>query len=132
MTLQDIVVVAVLLMYNGATIRLLMVTLKPVNLGDAVAEKSLPAEPPKKDGDGAKSPAQPPDTSYSRVTGMIGAVVLATLFWGGGNVVLWMAFNNAGKIGEILSGVGTLFASGAALFLPYGFNQVREAFAPRK
>ena len=125
MTIQITVALAVLLFYNAATIRLLMVTLRPANMAQAVTEKTPPAAP-------AADGKAPADTSYSRVAGMIGAVVLATLFWGVGNVVLWMAFTEPKQIGELLTGMGTLFASGAALFLPYGFNQVREAFAPRK
>jgi len=63
---------------------------------------------------------------------MIGAVVLATFFWAVGNIVLYKAFTDPGRIAELLTGMGSFFAGGAALFLPYAFNQAREAFAPRK
>lgn len=131
MDTQTSVALAVLAVYNGATVNLLRVALRHIDFGKAVAEKAptVPALPAAM-GQGAASP--PPDTSYSRVTGMIGAVVLATLFWGIGNVVLWKAFTDPAKITELLNGMASLFAGGAALFLPYAFNQVREAFAPRK
>lgn len=125
MDTQTSVALAVLAVYNGATVSLLRIALRHIDLGKAVAEKASAGMD--------QGPAFPaPDTSYSRVTGMFGAVVLATLFWGIGNVVLWKAFTDPGKINELLNGMASLFAGGAALFLPYAFNQMREAFALRK
>lgn len=131
MDTQTIIALAVLAIYNGATVSLLRVALRSIDLGQAVAEKATTAPTlPTALGQGATSPS--PDTSYSRVTGIIGAIVLATLFWGIGNVVLWKAFTDPTKITELLNGITGFFAGGATLFLPYAFNQAREAFALRK
>jgi hypothetical protein len=129
MDTQTSIALAVLAIYNGATVSLLRVALRQIDLGRAVAEKAPTAQPSTM-GQGAAP--QPPDTSYSRVTGMIGAIVLATLFWSIGNVILWKAFTDPTKITELLHGMTSFFAGGATLFLPYAFNQAREAFALRK
>jgi hypothetical protein len=63
--------------------------------------------------------------SYSRVTGMIGAVVVASLFWIMSNVAIGTAILNPGDLTDILTGVSKLFFVGAALFLPYAFNQLK-------
>jgi hypothetical protein len=65
------------------------------------------------------------DVSYSRVTGMIGAVVVASLFWVISNIVIAMAVLSPRDVGTILSSIGTIFLVGAALFLPYAFNQLK-------
>jgi hypothetical protein len=110
------VMVAVLVLYNGATIKLLTVGLGQVDLKQALVEKA---------------PTVPDETSYSRLAGLIGAVVLATFFWAVGNVVIYRAFVAPASIGELLSHIGTFFLGGASLFLPYAFNQLREAFRPK-
>jgi hypothetical protein len=66
-------------------------------------------------------------TSYSRVTGMIGAVILTGFFWAIGNVVLFKAFTSIADIQPLVAGVAQLFLIGAALFLPYAFNQIKAA-----
>lgn len=63
--------------------------------------------------------------SYSRVTGMIGAVVVASLFWMMSNVTIWTALTAPGDLAGILSSVSNLFYVGAALFVPYAFNQLK-------
>lgn len=63
--------------------------------------------------------------SYSRVTGMIGAVVVASLFWMMSNVSIWTAIVSPKDLSGILSGVSNLFYVGAALFIPYAFNQLK-------
>ncbi len=67
-------------------------------------------------------------TSYSRITGLVGAVVLTAFFWAIGNVVLFKAFANVADIKPIIDSSGRLFMVGAALFLPYAFNQIKSAF----
>ena len=67
-------------------------------------------------------------TSYSRVTGLIGAAILTSLFWALGNVLLIKAFTTVADIKPIISGSAPLFMVGAALFLPYAFNQIKSAF----
>lgn len=63
--------------------------------------------------------------SYSRVTGLIGAVVVASLFWIMSNVAIAVAILNPGDLPDILNGVTKLFFVGAALFIPYAFNQLK-------
>jgi hypothetical protein len=63
--------------------------------------------------------------SYSRVTGMIGAIVVASLFWIMSNVAIGTAILNPKDLPDILTGVTKLFFVGAALFLPYAFNQLK-------
>ena len=63
--------------------------------------------------------------SYSRVTGLIGAVVVASLFWIMSNVSIAVAILNPGDLADILNGITKLFFVGAALFLPYAFNQLK-------
>lgn len=63
--------------------------------------------------------------SYSRVTGLIGAVVVASLFWIMSNVSIAVAILNPGELVDILNGITKLFFVGAALFLPYAFNQLK-------
>lgn len=64
--------------------------------------------------------------SYSRVTGLIGAVVVASLFWIMSNVSIAVAILNPADLPNILNGITKLFFVGAALFLPYAFNQLKS------
>jgi hypothetical protein len=66
-------------------------------------------------------------TSYSRVTGLVGAVILTSFFWAMGNLVLFKAIDTIGDIKPLVAGVSQLFLIGAALFLPYAFNQLKTA-----
>lgn len=87
--------------------------LRKVNdLGDALREKDETT--------GAAGPV-----SYSRVTGMIGAVVVASLFWMMSNVTIWTSIMSPKDLAGILSSVSNLFYVGAALFVPYAFNQLK-------
>ena len=74
-----------------------------------------------KDADGRKTGA----LSYSRVTGLIGAVVVASLFWIMSNISIAIAILDPGDLPDILNGITKLFFVGAALFLPYAFNQLK-------
>jgi hypothetical protein len=64
--------------------------------------------------------------SYSRVTGLIGAVVVSSLFWIMSNVSIAVAILNPADLANILNGITKLFFVGAALFLPYAFNQLKS------
>ena len=75
-----------------------------------------------KDAEGEKTGA----LSYSRVTGLIGAVVVASLFWIMSNVSIATAILNPRDLPDILNGITKLFFVGAALFLPYAFNQLKS------
>ena len=74
-----------------------------------------------------KAPNGEPTTtlSYSRVTGLIGAVVVASLFWVMSNVSIAVAILDPASLPDILNGITKLFFVGAALFLPYAFNQLK-------
>ena len=63
--------------------------------------------------------------SYSRVTGLIGAVVVASLFWIMSNISIAVAIIDSRLLPDILNGVTKLFFVGAALFVPYAFNQLK-------
>ena len=64
--------------------------------------------------------------SYSRVTGVIGTTVVASLFWVISNVVIATAIIDPPSVSNILSDVTKLFLVGAALFVPYAFNQLKS------
>jgi hypothetical protein len=63
--------------------------------------------------------------SYSRVTGLIGAVVVSSLFWIMSNIAIGVAIIDPTELPDILNGVTKLFFVGAALFLPYALNQLK-------
>ena len=75
-----------------------------------------------KDPEGDKTGA----LSYSRLTGLIGAVVVASLFWVMSNISIATAILNPEDLADILNGITKLFFVGAALFLPYAFNQLKS------
>jgi hypothetical protein len=86
------------------------------SLSDALKEKAP---------DGSATDA----TSYSRVTGALGAIVVTSFFWATGNVVLNLALGDKpGDIASLLKAVGVFFLIGSALFLPYAFNQLKTIF----
>ena len=64
--------------------------------------------------------------SYSRVTGLIGAVVVASLFWIMSNIAIADAILDPEVLPDVLEGVTKVFFVGAALFLPYAFNQLKS------
>ncbi len=68
-------------------------------------------------------------TSYSRVTGLVGAVIMTSFFWAMANIIIFKAFTAIGDIKPLIGGVQVFFLVGAAMFLPYAFNQIRSAFA---
>ena len=94
---------------------------KVTGFNQVLREKAAACPPEPGDDDGASTGP----LSYSRVTGLIGAVVLASLFWMLSNVVIATAILEPKNLTLILANVGTLFYVGAALFLPYGFNQIK-------
>lgn len=66
-------------------------------------------------------------TSYSRLTGLAGAVMVMALYWAVANLALYTAFFGTG-VGELIGSFWLLFLIGGALFLPYAFNQLKSAF----
>lgn len=85
------------------------------------AESTLTAMLQEKTPDGKPSGG----LSYSRVTGLIGAVVVASLFWIMSNISIAIAILDPSQLADILNGITKLFFVGAALFLPYAFNQLK-------
>jgi len=134
-----------LIIFNIAIIQLLRVLLRDTDLKAALSEKGPAAvlqtsvttqTAPAAGGavqteekkEKQSTPAPAGETSYSRVAGMVGAIVLACFVWALGNVVLYKAFTAAGEVQALLGGLGTFFLAGASLFAPYAFNQLSAAF----
>lgn len=63
--------------------------------------------------------------STSRVGAAVGTLVLAVMALGVGYYMLWSLFAHQSVD---LSGIGTYFLSGSALFAPYAFNQLSSIF----
>ena len=137
-----VVMAATLIIFNTAIIKLLQVAFGPINFRAALREKepkvlqataaavalTVAATP-----GGTTPPADPKaadPTSYSRIAGAAGAIVLACFLWGLGNIILFKAFEAGGitAIKELLQNVGIYFLAGASLFAPYAFNQLKAAF----
>jgi hypothetical protein len=133
-------IVLSLTIFNGAAIVLLKFSLSHVNLKSLVGEKvplskaaAARDQPPESGADpgGAKSSRAAGDayeSSYSRVAGLIGSVVMAAFFWGLGNVLLYKAVTNPADVKTITDALGTYMLSGAAMFVPYAVNQLQTAF----
>lgn len=133
---------ATLLIFNVAVIRLLQISLTPISFQDVLREKSAtaahpnvavaaaPAGPAGPAGPAAPAASAaataPQDTSYSRVTGMVGAMVIGCFVWGLGNVILFKAFIAPDDVPKLLSGVSPFLLSSSALFAPYAFNQLKD------
>jgi hypothetical protein len=66
--------------------------------------------------------------SASRLIAAFGLMVLAVMILGIGYGIMWNLFT-AGKIPN-LNGIGPYLLGGSALFAPYAFNQIKEAFKP--
>lgn len=67
-------------------------------------------------------------TSFSRVSGALGAVGIAATFVGIGYWALHgLFFGSSSDLGKI-SSLSTYFLSGSALFIPYAFNRISEVF----
>ncbi len=64
--------------------------------------------------------------SYSRITGLVGGVLVTSLFWAIGNIVLMEIFTKISDVSTIIKAVWPFFLLGSALFLPYAFNQLKS------
>ena len=104
-----------LVVFNLSAVALLRLALTEANIGQALQEKS-------------SAGAVADTTSYSRLAGLVGAVVLAAFFWGLGNVVIRAAVFDPAGLDAVVKGVGGYLLSGAALFAPYAFNQLARLF----
>lgn len=80
-------------------------------------------------------PTQPPEettvpaASASRLIALVGTVVLTGIMLGVGYGMVWSLFTR----GEVpkLDGIGPYLLGGSALFAPYAFNQLKDAFKPK-
>ncbi len=102
-------------------IALLRIGFGNIDLRNALREKATGAQPQQ----AAGAPVADADnTSYSRVAGFIGAIVLACFLWATGNFVVYYAFQDPTQIAPILSSIGSYFLAGASLFAPYAVNKL--------
>jgi hypothetical protein len=114
---REVAVAAALLAFNvpiliGAVAALTMPDLRN-QVGSALKEKSP---------DGTEVDA----TSFSRITGAIGSVMVGSLFWVVSNIAIVTAILHPQDVPGLLNSTGKLFLIGAALFLPYAFNQLKS------
>jgi hypothetical protein len=119
---KQLITILSLGVYNVAAFMFIVRSLRGVKLNEVLAEKDMPNT-----GGGTASPT----TSYSRLVGLVGAMILAAFIWGLGDIVIYTALNDPANVANLLNGVTTFIVGGASLFLPYATNQVREAFSPR-
>ncbi|CUH40181.1 hypothetical protein JSE7799_02911 [Jannaschia seosinensis] len=68
------------------------------------------------------------DTSFSRVSGALGAIGIAATFVGIGYWALHGLFFGTEANLEKISSLSTYFLAGSALFIPYGFNKISKIF----
>jgi len=114
---REVAVAAVLLAFNLPILVAAAMTVRTPDLRDKVGDVLKEKAP-----DGAPSDA----TSYSRVTGAIGAVMVGSLFWVVSNIAIVTAILAPANVPVVLNASGKLFLIGAALFLPYAFNQLKS------
>jgi hypothetical protein len=113
-----------LVIFNLAIIFLLRLLFRNIDIKEVLREKAPNVAPQS----AAAGAAAPDNTSYSRVTGLIGAVVLAAFFWALGNIILFKAFESIAEVAQLVSAVTTYILAGAALFAPYAVNQLTNIF----
>jgi len=110
-----------LVAFNAPVVAALIAVPFLANLKQALREKSPTGDPTDA-------------TSYSRISGFVGSIVLLSLYWSLGNVVLVDALtSHVPLIQPLVNAVLPFFMLGSALFLPYAFNQLKSmvgGFAP--
>jgi hypothetical protein len=105
----------VLAAFNGPILAILVIVPFGDRLASALQEKTV---------DSSESGA----TSYSRITGALGAVVLTAFFWSLGNIVLIRALSDVTTIKPMMDAISPFLLVGSALFLPYAVNQLKTLF----
>jgi len=93
------------------------------SLAVTLSEESAPIAPPS-----GGPPAPQMVGSASRLIAAFGLMVLAIMILGIGYGIIWSLFTK-GQIPN-LTGIGPYLMGGAALFAPYAFNQIKNAFSP--
>ena len=109
-----------LIIFDFSVVVLLRLSLKDVNFNNALREKSAPT--------GANGSANGDNTSFSRLAGLLGAIVLAVFFWMLGNVVIWQLVVSPAEVTTVVDSTYKYFLVGAALFAPYAVNQLAGIF----
>lgn len=112
---------------NLGTIFLLRYALKEADLPSMLSEKTSQSRP-LASRPGILGPDPPLPTSFSRVAGIVGAIVLVVFFWGLANAILYDAFTYLDHIKQIVQNTWQFFLVGSALFAPYAFNQLTSIF----
>lgn len=102
---------------------LLRIGFGQIDLRNALREKAPDAQPQQQPGPNVPV-ADADNTSYSRVAGFIGAMVLACFLWATGNFVVYYAFQDPTQIAPLLGSIGSYFLAGASLFAPYAVNKL--------
>jgi hypothetical protein len=124
------VLILTLFVYNVALILMFQHLLTQIDVREATSEKDpdvvLTAQIV--EGDTSETPEKVYPTSFSRLAGALGAMVLACFFWGLGNVIFYFAFANIGIVTQLGSALGWYFLAGSALFAPYAFKQLGQIF----
>jgi hypothetical protein len=107
---------------------LLQFSLRTINVKDVLREKSpktfLPRLSVATGRDGVDAQPSPDLTSYSRVAGLIGAIVMACFLWAISNAVIFDALCAPGDVTSLLNSMGKYFLAGASLFAPYAVNKL--------
>jgi hypothetical protein len=112
---------------NVGVLVLLRFSLRLINVKDVLREKSSRAALPRLSvgaRDGVDLQPPPDLTSYSRVAGLIGAIVMACFLWAIGNSIIFYALYDPTKIPTLLTSLGNDFLAGASLFAPYAVNKL--------
>ncbi|MEE3623007.1 hypothetical protein UCD39_03265 [Nitrospirillum sp. BR 11752] len=121
----------VMIIFNVAVLKLLTGSWGKIDVRDMVREKnpklSLNTVPVIPNQDGQTSDKST-NTSYSRVSGLVGAIVLTCFFWAFGNVIIYKFFVHPTDIEVGVKGAAGFLLAGSALFAPYAFNQLSSAF----
>jgi hypothetical protein len=127
---------------NVGVIFLLRVTMSNIDVRSVLREKnprSQPsgtrptahdAAPAAGDAVGVTSDPSMDNTSYSRLSGFIGSIILACFLWAIGNILIYLAVNDMESATKFMSAMSTYFLAGASLFAPYAVNQLSAIFRP--
>ena len=113
---------------NVGVFVLLQFSLRTINVKDVLREKSprvfLPHLSAATGRDGVDAQPSPDLTSYSRVAGLIGAIVMACFLWAISNAVIFDALYAPTDVTSVLESMGKYFLAGASLFAPYAVNKL--------
>lgn len=102
------------------------------SVAHALSEDATPAAvaTPAAGGNAAAAAASPPQLvpSSSRLIAFIGMLVMVAMFLGLGLYILYAAFFDQNGLTAVKDVGTSYFLPGSALFAPYAFNKVTEAF----